>query len=237
ITEYKRLENIRTEFVANVSHELRTPITSIKGFVETLMDGAKKNPEELDRFLSIITRQTARLNSIIEDLLSLAKIERNRSSNEIEFKEWNLKKIFSSVVELSELKASEKNIDLQIDCQSNLNTKVNRQLIEQALCNLVDNAIKYSKNNDQVIIVGKKSGSKIIMSVKDHGCGIEKIHFDRLFERFYRVDKARSRELGGTGLGLAIVKHIVQAHQGSVTVESEINKGSTFSLHLPAAAA
>lgn len=236
VTEYKRLENIRTEFVANVSHELRTPITSIKGFVETLTEGAKDNPEELDRFLAIITRQTDRLDAIIEDLLALAKIERNSDGSEIEMVQTNMSEIFSSAIELSEGKASSKGLSLKTECSKSVEARVNPQLMSQALLNLIDNAIKYSNAGSDILISGEQRDADLVLSVQDHGCGIGEEHLGRLFERFYRVDKARSRELGGTGLGLAIVKHIAQAHRGSVAVESTLGEGTTFSIHIPMAA-
>ncbi|MCB0334475.1 MAG: PAS domain-containing protein, partial [Bdellovibrionales bacterium] len=233
VTEYKRLERMRTEFVANVSHELRTPITSIKGFVETLAEGAKHNPEELDRFLGIISRQTDRLGAIIKDLLSLAKIERSADVGDIEFVISPLKGALLSAIEVSEGKATSKDIHLLLDYDETLEIRMNPHLFEQAIINLIDNAIKYSPESGEVRINAHKEEEMLHLSVSDHGCGIPKDHLPRLFERFYRVDKARSRELGGTGLGLAIVKHIVQAHGGKVQVESTVGEGTTFTLSLP----
>ncbi len=233
VTEYKRLERMRTEFVANVSHELRTPITSIKGFVETLVEGAKDNPEELDRFLGIISRQTDRLGAIIKDLLSLAKIERSADVGDIEFVVSPLRGALLSAIEVSEGKAASKNVTLRLEYDESLEMRMNPHLFEQAIINLIDNAIKYSPEQGEILIQAHKEKELLHLAVSDRGCGIPKDHLPRLFERFYRVDKARSRELGGTGLGLAIVKHIAQAHGGSVNVESTVGEGTTFTITLP----
>jgi len=232
-THIHRLENIRRDFVANVSHELKTPITSIKGFVETLLEGSYQDPEELKHFLKIISRQADRLHAIIEDLLTLARLEQEPGKVRIELAESRIRDIIHAAVELSEVKARQKNIALQVECDPVLSAKVNPALLEQALVNLIDNAVKYSGENTMVTIKAQQSVGSIIISIIDQGCGIEPEHLPRLFERFYRVDKARSRELGGTGLGLALVKHICQAHGGRATVESEPGKGSSFSIHLP----
>jgi len=234
VTQLRKLENIRREFVANVSHELRTPITSIKGFVETLLDGALQKPEEANRFLNVIASQVDRLNAIIEDLLLLSRTEYNAEKGEINMEEQNINPALKSAVQLCTVKAEEKSINLTLETEDNLNAKINMPLLEQAVSNLIDNAIKYSEQGKEVKIKAQKTSNIIVISVTDYGCGIEKEHLSRIFERFYRVDKARSRKLGGTGLGLSIVKHIAQAHGGKVSVDSTPGKGSTFKLELPA---
>lgn len=233
MTQLRKLEIIRKDFVANVSHELKTPITSIKGFIETLSDGAIHDPADAKRFLDIVSRQTQRLNAIIDDLLMLSRIEQQADQSEMELQTGPLRPVIQAAVQLCEGKAAEKEISLEVICQDPLTARMNAALLEQAVVNLIDNAIKYSNPKSQVRIDAAKSNGTIMIRVIDNGCGIEAEHLPRLFERFYRVDKARSRKLGGTGLGLAIVKHIAQAHGGRVTVESAPGKGSTFSILLP----
>ncbi len=233
LTHLRKLENIRKDFVANVSHELRTPITSIKGFVETLLDGDFVDKDETGRFLNIIKKHVDRLNSIIDDLLSLSKIEQNNENTQITVEECNLKEVLESATEICQLKARDKNVKVELNIGNELRACVNPSLIEQAVVNLVDNGIKYSNDGDKLIVEAYEKNNKIIISVKDFGCGIPQDQIPRLFERFYRVDKARSRNVGGTGLGLAIVKHIAQAHKGFVTVESREGEGSVFFIHIP----
>lgn len=233
VTRLRRLETIRRDFVANVSHELKTPITSIKGFIETLLDGAMHNEEDLRRFLEIIKKHSDRLVTIIEDLLTLSRIEQGSDLQKIDLNQEDLKDVINAAIHLCQEKADQKSIQIKYYKQSPTPIKINARLIEQALVNLIDNAIKYSDPGAEIDITVHKHELETIISVKDQGCGIASEHLDRLFERFYRVDKARSRKLGGTGLGLAIVKHIAQAHGGSVSIRSVINEGSEFSLHLP----
>ncbi|HOW52786.1 MAG TPA: ATP-binding protein [bacterium] len=233
VTRLKKLENIRKEFVANVSHELRTPITSIKGFVETLRDGAVDDPANARSFLDTIARQSDRLGAIIEDLLALSKIERDTEQGGIARDRANLRPILDAAVQLFRERAAERGIGIVTVCEETLTAPVNAALLEQAIVNLVDNAVKYSSDNGTITLEARRTGNEATISVADTGVGIASEHLPRLFERFYRVDKARSRTVGGTGLGLAIVKHIALAHGGSVSVESEPGKGSTFSLHLP----
>jgi two-component system phosphate regulon sensor histidine kinase PhoR len=232
-TTLRRLENMRRDFVANVSHELKTPITSIKGFVETLIDGAIRNPEDAQRFLSIIAKQADRLNSLIEDLLTLAKIEQDAEREQAPLAPARIREVVDAAAQACEQKITEKKIRIDIDCPDTLRARINKPLLEQALINLVDNAVKYSEPGGKIQVAAETAPTETIIAVRDEGCGIEKEHLPRLFERFYRVDKARSRKMGGTGLGLAIVKHITQAHGGRVSVESSPGKGSIFRIHLP----
>lgn len=234
VTQIKQMERVRRDFVANVSHELKTPITSIKGFVETLKDGAVHEPENADRFLEIVSRHTDRLNAIIDDLLKLSRLEDEGVS--IEFEESGILKIIQDATTVCRKKADRKRIAIEIECDDDLSATVNPPLFEEALINLIDNAIKYSPEASRIHITGIRTEEGIRLSVKDRGPGIPKKHLPRIFERFYRVDRARSRDMGGTGLGLSIVKHIVQAHQGEVTVESVVGSGSSFTIHLPKSA-
>lgn len=233
ITRIQKLEKIRREFVANVSHEIKTPITAIKGFVETLRDGAVKNLEDAERFLSIIEKHVDRLEDIIEDLLTLSRIEREAEREEVVLAEGRVKDVLENAIRVCEVGTVTKKISIELSCPEDMIAKIDLQLLEQAVVNLVDNAIKYSDEGSIIKVEATQTDHESIISVRDHGCGIEKKHLPRLFERFYRVDKARSRQMGGTGLGLAIVKHIAQAHGGHVDVESTPGKGSTFAIHLP----
>ncbi len=233
VTDLRRLENMRSDFVANVSHEIKTPITSIKGFVETLLEGAINNPEDASRFLEIIARQVDRLNAIIDDLLSLSRLEHDSDRFAITMEDAGLKGVLQSSIQACEDRAAKQNATVELICDENLQAKINPQLLEQAVINLVDNAIKYSGTEKRVEVSCKQESDEIVIQVRDWGGGIGKEHLSRLFERFYRVDKARSRDLGGTGLGLAIVKHIAQVHKGSVKADSVLGRGSVFSIHLP----
>lgn len=234
MTRMRRLEDVRRDFVANVSHELRTPITSIKGFVETLLEGAIQNPQQAERFLQIIAKHSDRLNAIVEDLLSLSSLEEGSEKRKITFEKTSLKHVLDSVIAMSMIKAEVKDITIDLDCDESIEVKINTNLLEQAILNLVDNAIKYSEPAGRVQIKAYRTNKTVVISVRDYGCGIPRIHQSRIFERFYVVDKSRSRKLGGTGLGLAIVKHIAEVHGGKVTIESSPGVGSTFFLHLSA---
>ena len=233
ITRTRQLEEIRRDFVANVSHELKTPITSIKGFVETLLDGAVNEPGQARRFLEIIAKHSDRLNAIIEDLLSLSRLEEDSEKRRLSFEETKIKPTLTSAIELSNVKADQKNIRVELICDDKITAKINSPLIEQAVLNLIDNAIKYNQENSEILVSAQRKNDEIIIIVTDQGCGIGKEHLERIFERFYVVDKGRSRKLGGTGLGLSIVKHIAQVHGGYIQVESTIGKGCTFKIHLP----
>jgi two-component system phosphate regulon sensor histidine kinase PhoR len=235
VTDIERLETVRRDFVANVSHELKTPVASIKGFVETLLDGALDDPSDSRRFLEIVARQADRLASIIEDLLALSRIEQSEGSGNLPLEPTRIVDVFAAATADCGPRAAERSIRLNATCDESLVGEVNPPLLEQAIINLVDNAIKYSDPGREVRISAELEGEELVIRVIDEGAGIEAEHLPRLFERFYRVDKARSRKLGGTGLGLSIVKHIVQAHGGGVTVESTPGVGSTFRIGLPAA--
>jgi len=233
ITRIKKLENIRREFVANVSHELKTPITSIRGYIETLMDNPDLNDEEARKFLEIATKHTNRLNAIIDDLLQLSKIEQDFEKGAIALNIGKIQPAIQNAIRYCQSNTIQKNIKINLTCSPDLEANINSQLLEQAIINLIDNAINYSKPGEPIDINVQKSQAEIIIEVKDNGCGIEADHLPRLFERFYRVEKSRSRDKGGTGLGLSIVKHIAQAHGGYPSVDSTPDKGSIFRIHLP----
>ena len=234
LTRLRRLENLRREFVANVSHELRTPITAIKGYAETLLDGAMRNPAEAERFLAIIAANAERLGAIIEDLLLLSRLDREEAAAVDVLKEsCPVSSLLQAVVQAEAGKAETWRITVTVDCPAALAVPANATLLQQALVNLLDNALNYSEPGSRVQIRAWTADQETAIAVQDWGCGMAPEHHARIFERFYRVDKARSRDLGGTGLGLAIVKHIVQVHGGRVTVESAPGHGSTFTLFLP----
>ncbi len=235
ITRIRKLETVRQDFVANVSHELRTPVTSIKGFSETLLDGALEDPAAARHFVGIIARQAGHLEQIISDLLSLSRLEQNI------YKQPGcvttpVEGILKNAAEICQRKIDEMGIDFHLQCQKAICIECHPGLIEQAFVNLIDNAIKYGCNETsrRIVVSALREGGTVKIEVRDFGTGIEKRHLSRMFERFYRVDRGRSREVGGTGLGLAIVKHIVLIHQGTVNVESELGHGSTFTITLPA---
>jgi two-component system phosphate regulon sensor histidine kinase PhoR len=232
VTRIRELENVRRDFVSNVSHEIKTPITAVKGFVETLLDGALDNPDDARRFLGIIEKHTRRLETIVEDLLSLSRIEQEDELAKMVFEELGLRSVLESSIHLCKGKAESKGIRVSLECPETLMTKGNARLMEQAVVNLLDNAIQYSPGESSILVRARDEGSEITISVADEGCGIASEHTERIFERFYRVDRGRSRAAGGTGLGLAIVKHIVQAHSGEVSVASRPGEGSTFTIHL-----
>jgi two-component system, OmpR family, phosphate regulon sensor histidine kinase PhoR len=232
VSRLRRLENLRRDFVANVSHELKTPITAIKGFVETLLDGALKDPVEAERFLKIVARHTDRLNAIIEDLLMLSRLEQGGKEG-MAMQSSGLGGILRAASEVCTQRAAEKNMRIRVDCSDTLRATINPPLIEQALINLIGNAVKYSANGKSISVSARAEQGGILLTVQDQGYGIEEKYLERLFERFYRIDKGRSRQEGGTGLGLSIVKHIAQAHGGTVAVQSRFGEGSVFSIFLP----
>jgi len=233
VTQLRRLENMRRDFAASVSHEIKTPLTAIKGFVETLCSGELEDREETRRFLAIIDKHTNRLAAIIDDLMQLSRIEREDEIQRIGLEPCRIAEVLQAAIGLCRTALAAKGITAQLECDPSLSGRFDAMLLERAAVNLLDNAIKYSPENSAIQVTVLASADQIQIQFRDQGMGIGKKHLPRIFERFYRVDQARSRKLGGTGLGLAIVKHIAHAHGGSVTVESELGRGSTFTLHLP----
>lgn len=233
VTNLRRLETIRRDFVANVSHELKTPITSIEGFSETLLDGALEDPDSSRRFVEIINKQATRLHSIVEDLLALSRVEQEAKREEILLEDQPVIETLQSAIQLCAGRAQEEEMSLNLECNPAVRARINPDLLEQAVVNLLDNAIKYSGRGSAVQVEVVDSAGEVMIRVRDNGPGIAQHDISRIFERFYRVDKARSAKLGGTGLGLSIVKHIVSAHHGHVTVDSKVGKGSVFTIHLP----
>jgi two-component system phosphate regulon sensor histidine kinase PhoR len=230
-TRIKQLESVRKDFVANVSHELRTPLTLIKGYVETLIDGAKDDPAVATRFLQTIHKHTNRLTFLIEDLLTLSQLESGQII--LHPQPTSLRSVVERVLDELQSPAALKGISLQNLIPPNLELSIDADRLEQAVYNLVDNGIKYGKSGGQIIIAAESLPDGVRISFQDDGPGIPPDAQERIFERFFRVDRARSREQGGTGLGLAIVKHIIQSHGGKVWVESRLGEGSTFFFTLP----
>ena len=233
LTRLKQLENTRREFVANVSHELRTPLSLIKGFVETLLEGARNDPDLAARFLRTIEKHANRLTFLIEDLLTISRLESGRTVLSLQTVE--LREAVDRVFEDLQTRTTDKRARLLNEVPPKLSAQADAERLQQVLYNLVENAIKYGPNECEVTVGAKAlPDSKVEVWVRDNGPGIPAEAHERVFERFFRVDRARSRETGGTGLGLAIVKHIVQAHGGEVWLKSEVGAGSTFSFTLPA---
>lgn len=228
ITKLKELENHRKEFVENVSHELRTPLTNIQGYVETLLNTKVTDEKICTNFLNIINKNSLRLNQLIEDLLELSKLEQDSTIGPIALKKQEIKPILENAKAMCETYAQKHFVSIEIECEDKVVSEINDSLLETALVNLITNAIKFSPKNGKVILKASATDSKLEISVKDFGIGIPEESQNRLFERFYRVNKSRSRNKGGTGLGLAIVKHIAIAHNGQVKVRSQPQKGSEF---------
>ncbi|PKD99459.1 two-component system histidine kinase PnpS [Macrococcoides caseolyticum] len=229
ITQLKILEQMRKDFVANVSHELKTPITSIKGFTETLLDGAKEDKDTLEMFLDIILKESNRIQVLVSELLELSKIEQANHFNMVKV---NLpQKVFNSVEVVYPL-AEKKNIKFNLELEKNLFVLAEPSKLKQVMINLLSNAINYSPEDAEVTVKAYLKADECIVEIIDQGIGIAPEETTRIFERFYRVDKARSRDSGGTGLGLAIVKHIIEVFNGEIDVESELGKGSTFRIKL-----
>jgi len=233
-TRLRQLETVRRDFVAAAGHELRTPLTSIKGYAETLLDGALDNRQDAERFVRTILDETNRLMALMADIFSLAQVEHEAERGEVETAVGPLKPVVEAAMAACTRLAEERQVRLELEGPPDVGARINGVLLEQAVVNLIDNAIKYSPPQSTVRVVIGVEEDRVVIRVIDQGCGIEARHLPRLFERFYRADKARSRALGGTGLGLAIVKHIVLAHRGSVDVASQPGQGSTFSIYLPA---
>jgi len=231
LTPVKHLENVRRDFVANVSHELRTPVASIRAMAETLLSGAGEDEELRPRFLTRMVQHTERLTNLLDDLLELAHMESGQ--REWRRKRLNLKEAVAQAVDKLEPRAAAKNQAVHCEMAPELTVTADPEGLQQVLLNLLDNAIKYTPEEGQIRIVAQRDNGQVKITVADTGIGIPQRDQRRIFERFYRVDRARSRELGGTGLGLSIVKHIVEAHGGRVTVESELGRGSRFTVILP----
>jgi len=231
ITDFKKLEKMRRDFVANVSHELKTPLTSIKGFTETLLDGAFQDKENSLYFLKIIKTESDRLLQIVNDLLDLSKIESNHII--LKKEKFQLKKLVEILVTTLENTIALHEINVHIEIPDGMLITADKSQVSQILINLMNNAITYTPKNGHMIIGAKSNPHDHEIYVKDTGIGIAKEDLPRIFERFYRVDKARTREKGGTGLGLAIVKHLVEAHHGKISVDSQLGKGTVITVHLP----
>jgi two-component system phosphate regulon sensor histidine kinase PhoR len=229
-TQIERLEKIRQEFLSNVSHELRTPLTSILAFVETLEDGAIEDRENNLRFLGVIRKNAERMHRLIDDILELSSIEAGKIT--VEPKRINLSKMIEEVFTNLAGKARERKINFKNEVSSDVFVYADAVRLEQMLTNLVDNAVKFNRENGSVTISHRQNETHDLISVEDMGEGISAEHLGRIFERFYRTDKARSREIGGTGLGLAIVKHLARLHGGEVSVTSIVGKGTIFTLEL-----
>ena len=234
VTRMRHYEAIRRDFVANVSHEIKTPVTTIKGFAETLLDGALDDRHDSERFLRIIVGQADRLSAIIEDLLSLSSLESGSEDTAISLERGSIRDVLQVALDVCDMKAGAKRITLALDCPEDLYAEINPPLLEQAVVNLIDNAdqVQPRRFGGRRLRHGPRR-TTLSIRVADAGRGIAREHLPRLFERFYRVDKARSRDMGGTGLGLSIVKHIAVAHGGWVAVESAPGLGSTFTITLP----
>ncbi len=234
LTRLKQLENTRQEFVANVSHELRTPLSMIKGYVETLINGAKDDPNVATRFLQTIEKHADRLTYLIEDLLTISRLESGQVVMNLQKVE--LRPVAGEVINDLQSRARDKQVVLENQVADDIVVRADADRIQQVLFNLVDNAIKYGRLEGQVWLNARLAEERFVeVSVRDNGPGIPPDSLERVFERFYRVDKARSREQGGTGLGLSIVKHIIQSHGGEVWVESQLGQGTTFCFTLPLA--
>lgn len=232
VSKWRRVEQMRTEFVANVSHELRTPITAVRGFAETLLDGAMEDPDMRRQFVKIIYEESDRLTRLVNDLLDLSKIESGHSV--LQFDRCNLNELVQTTVKKLSNEANQHGLTLETHVpEGAIMAEVARDRVAQVLINLIGNAIAYTPEGGRIDVFLEGAKDNVIIRVRDTGIGIPREDLPRLFERFYRVDKARARRSGGTGLGLAIVKHIVEAHGGVVNVESALGRGSTFSFVLP----
>ena len=232
ITQLKQTDKVRRDFVANVSHELRTPLSILRGYIETLLDNPQTSHEELSRILQVMERHSKRLGLLVDDLLSLAQLESR--DTDLQLSDVQLAELFESVLRDWGKKLAEKQLKVVVDLSPDARTiRADEMRLQEVVYNLLDNAVKYSRENGEVRLRAAQRGPEIVLSVADNGIGIGKNDLPRIFERFYRVDKARSRELGGTGLGLAIVKHIAQLHGGRVEAESELGRGTTIRVILP----
>jgi two-component system, OmpR family, phosphate regulon sensor histidine kinase PhoR len=232
ITQIERLEKVRQEFLSNISHELRTPLTSIIAYVETLQDGAIDEPEDNQRFLGIIRRNAERMNALIADIAELSLIETGNIS--LDLKQTRLSQAVDEIFAALSSKAAERNVSLVNRVPPDSYIRADMMRLEQMLTNLIDNAIKFNRENGSVTVIFSQFEGKNLISVIDTGEGIVPENLPRIFERFYRIDRGRTRKVGGTGLGLAIVKHLARLHGGEVFVASTLGRGTTFSVELPA---
>jgi len=232
ISRQARLEQVRKDFVANVSHELRTPIQVVKGFAENILSSLPDGMEDIRRFAEIIEKNAGIMENITGDLLTLVNLE-DENSPRLQMEETLLAPLLAEAAGMVEISAMKKNISIEISCASDLRVKICASLIIQALVNLMDNGIKYSDSGSSIKVCAFKKSNELIIEIIDNGIGIPAEHMSRIFERFYRVDRARSREAGGTGLGLAIVRHIALLHKGNAEAESHAGEGSVFRLRLP----
>ncbi|MBU3741608.1 MAG: HAMP domain-containing protein [Candidatus Kapabacteria bacterium] len=233
VAEMRRLERVRSEFMANVSHELRTPIFSVQGYLETLLDGAADDPEVSKQFLEKAYSNALRLNSLLSDLIDLSRIESGEMR--MSFRYFDLSELIHDLLQTMEIRATQRGVTLHYDQPSqSLSVYGDRERLTQVLTNLIDNAIKYNVEGGSVSVCTTRSNGDVEVAVADTGIGIPEEHVQRIFERFYRVDKDRSRLVGGTGLGLAIVKHILEAHQSTVRLESRSGVGTTVRFNLKA---
>ena len=233
VTRLRQLELVRRDFVANASHEIKTPVTAIKVATETLTEAAAHDPEAAQHFVGVIERQTDRLVALVEDLLSIARLEDDDDHTRTPPVALSVREVLDAAVDTCRGSIETQKATVEITCRDDLEAPIKRDLLEQAVVNLIDNAIKYSEPGSDVQVTAERAGGEVIISVYDHGMGITEDHLPRIFERFYRTDRARSRQLGGTGLGLAIVKHVANSHAGRVSVDSTPGHGSTFRLHIP----
>ncbi len=233
VTRLRRLERVCRDFVANVSHELRTPITAVSGFIETLLDNRMYSSDDARHFLEIAQRQTARMDAILGDLLVLTKLEAEEEHRDIHFQTAAVAPVVDEAVQLCQAAAARNGVRLDVRCDVELTCRMSSQLVEQALINLVDNAVKYGERGQTVWVTATDEEQMVRIAVRDTGAGIPAEHRDRIFERFYRIERASAGDQTGTGLGLAIVRHIARVHGGAIEVASTPGAGSTFSLLLP----
>jgi two-component system, OmpR family, phosphate regulon sensor histidine kinase PhoR len=231
VTEIEKLETVRQEFLSNVSHELRTPLTAIIAFVETLEDGAIEDSENNRRFLGVIHKNADRMHRLIDDILTLSSIEAGRIS--VDIRQVDISSLIDDITTNVSAKAGARKIQIHAPIPSGSFVFADRSRLDQMITNLVDNAVKFNRSGGKIEISLKSPGDCDHITVKDEGEGISSEHLPRIFERFYRTDRARSREIGGTGLGLAIVKHLARLHGGEITVSSALGKGSAFTITLP----
>jgi two-component system phosphate regulon sensor histidine kinase PhoR len=232
ITQLKQADEIRRDFVANVSHELRTPLSILRGYIETLLDDPETSPDELGRILEVMKRHSNRLGVLVDDLLTLAQLE--SANPNLQLSDVRLSELFAAIVHDWAKKFAEKKLSVDIAIAANLPIiRADETRLQEILYNLLDNSLKYTQPGGKIRLQAQRDGDEIALSVSDTGLGISETDLPRVFERFYRTDKARSRELGGTGLGLSIVKHIAQMHGGRVEAQSELGRGTTIRVLLP----